>query len=247
MERIDRALHRDADGEEAERGGDRAMGSELGDPRGEVGHVEGAGHLVEESHPDEEERGPDGAEHEVAERRDEGFAAGAEADQHVRRERGDLEEHEDVEGVGGHRHPEKPRKAEQPRGVEEMDPIRLDFPLHAPAREEERERADDAHHEHHPCVRLVHPVLDAPRRRPGAEEIRGRPFREGALEEAPGSRHREKTRRHRHQPRHPAPPEEHAHGRRDERHHDLERGQVGGDHGRSRRSERRISSSSIVS
>ena len=77
-------------------------------PPGQVRHVQGAGHHVEQPDPDEEEGRADRAEDEVAERGEQRRAPGAEGDQGVGRQRRDLEEDEDVECIPGDRHAQHP-------------------------------------------------------------------------------------------------------------------------------------------
>ena len=120
MEREERELQADAHGDEGEAGHDRPRELAPGgsQARRHVDHVERAGHEVEQADADHVEGRADRAHDEILERRQQRASVGAEGDQHVARERRDLEEDEGIEHVAGHGDAEQPGEAQQVHAVE---------------------------------------------------------------------------------------------------------------------------------
>ncbi len=120
MQREQGQLETDAGDDEGKGDQQRPVGADGGDPLGQVGHVEGAGQSVQQADADDEEGRADGAHHQV------GIGGGQcsavtgrpQGDQHVGGERGDLKEHEGVEGVAGDHHAEQPGEAQKVAGIE---------------------------------------------------------------------------------------------------------------------------------
>ena len=96
-------------------------------------------------------------------------------DQHVGRQRRDLEEHEEVEGVAGDRDAEQPGQAQREHRVEEVVLLRRDFRLDAGAAVRQHDRRDARDQDQHEGAELVDAVLDAPWRRPVADGVGDRP------------------------------------------------------------------------
>ena len=113
MQREHRQLEPDADGQKGETGAYRARIGYLGQTRREVLHVQRSGHHVQKADPDQDERGADGAEEQVLQRRGQRPATLPETDQGIRGERGDLEEDEHVEQIAGDGDAQQSGQAEQ--------------------------------------------------------------------------------------------------------------------------------------
>ena len=229
VQREHRRLDHQPDGQEAERDEHGALGLALGNALGEIDHVQRAGGGVQEPDADQDEARPDAAEHEVAEARRQSAPIVAEREQHVGRERGDLEEDEDVERVAGDRDAEKSRHAEQPRGVEEVELAGLHPLLDGRPRVEEDHRADRGDEHEHRRVQRVDVVLDAGRRRPAADGVADRAGVEHLPEQPPGDEGGGRVRRERDPPRRPGAAHQHADGGRHQRDDDLQRGQLRGE------------------
>ena len=127
--------------------------------------------MYREADADEDEGGPDRAHDEVAERRRQRPAILAHANQDVSRQRGDLEEHEEVEGIARDRDAEQACEGEEVDAVEEVVLRRGDLGADAGAGERHGHRGDAGDDNQHEGVDRVDPVLDAPRHRPAAELV----------------------------------------------------------------------------
>ena len=92
-------LDAEPDDDERERDVDSPRLPDKLQPHGEVGHVEGAGRLVQQAQADQEERATDRPLNQIAVGRAEGAPTVGHGDQGIHRQRADFEEHEDVEGV----------------------------------------------------------------------------------------------------------------------------------------------------
>ena len=222
----DRGFQSDAEHHEHHPRGHGPSVGHVADPNREIRHVQGTGHHVEQPDADEEERRPDRAEDEIPERGEQRGGAGAEGDQGVGRQRGDLEEDEHVEHVAGDRDAEYAGQAQQPRGVEESDPLAADLARDAEPRMHERHGARAAHDHYDQRVQRIDAVLDAPGRRPASEQVGDlRPVRHRHRE---GDRDREAHRadRGRETPRDGGTAQHRAHRRRQEWDDDLQGGKL---------------------
>ena len=83
------------------------------DPRGEIGHVERAGHRVHQADADEDKGRADRAQDQVVIGRHQGAAVPAEANQPIGRKRRDLHKDEDVKGVAGNGNAQQPSETKQ--------------------------------------------------------------------------------------------------------------------------------------
>ena len=228
MEREQCELDRGAHDQEREGRDHGAVVAGFGQALGDVVHVERAGRAVDQPDADDDEGRPDGADDQVLEGRGERAAVRAEADQDAGGERGDLEEDEQVERIAGDRDAEQPGHAEQERAVEEVGLLAHHLDQQAARGEGKNDRADPAHDQQHERVQRIDPVLDPERRGPAAElvayDARAHHLVEqqaGDGEGRPGGDQREPE-------GDVAAAHEDAGGRRQQRDHDLEGGEVRG-------------------
>ena len=161
MERKERELEADTHGQEGEGHPARAGSQDTGKTRGEVGHGQRPGQHVQEADPDQYEGGARAPHDEVAERRGQSPSVPPHGHQRVGGERGDLQEHEEVEDVTRDGDPEESRQAEQEGSVEERNPVARQLALHAGAGEYGHHQADSGHDEEYEGVDRVDPILDA--------------------------------------------------------------------------------------
>ena len=196
VERKQREFQADADGNEGQsrHDGARVAGPFRPEPRGDVDHVEAAGQQIEQAHADDVEGRPDRAHDQVLERGEQRAPVAAERDQHIGRERRDLEKNEGVEGVAGYHDPQQAGEAEQVHAVEPCLLSVLDLECDGASRERHDHRADRRDQHQHEAAEDVDPVLDAPGRRPAAEVIGDRAGRQHLPQHRAGDQ--------RHQPAH---------------------------------------------
>ena len=203
MEWKEGELEGEPHGEEGERRLDRVGAGHGGQPRRQIGHVEGAGHHVHEADPDDVERGSEGAHDQIAIGGGERAPAGTQGDQHIRRQRGDLEEDEQVEDVAGDGDAEQPREAQQVHGVKQIDAVPFHLVLDARAGERHDDRADGGDDDDDEGAHPVDPVLDSPRRGPAPERIGHCPGLEHADQKEDRHRERRPASGERQRPRQP--------------------------------------------
>ncbi|MEZ5618215.1 MAG: hypothetical protein R3E40_08060 [Rhodocyclaceae bacterium] len=113
MQREQRQLERDADGEEGQGRQHRPLFGNVGQALGDVDQVERTGHEVEQADADDDEGRADGAHDQVLVGRGEGAPVASQRDQHIGRQRGHFEKDEDVEGVAGDRDAEQAGQAQE--------------------------------------------------------------------------------------------------------------------------------------
>ena len=120
VERQQRGLDREHHEQQQAGGPDhRGVGArQRGHALGQVGHVQRAGEAVEQRHRDQEQRGAGQVEGHVVDRGLEPRRAAAVQQQAVRRDQQHLEEHEQVEQVGGQEGAVQPHQLELEEGVE---------------------------------------------------------------------------------------------------------------------------------
>ncbi len=176
MERKQRQLEADAHGQKGEGGMDGAGIGHRRDARGQIAHVEGAGHDVQQADADQNERGADGAHDQILVGSGQGAAVAADADQHVARQRRDFQKHEHVEGIAGDR---DAQQASQTQHVGRVKPRLFVFgqanaALDDQAPEGHDDGPDHRHDQQHVGIEYVYPVLDAPGRGPTAHQVRNR-------------------------------------------------------------------------
>ena len=175
MQREERQLQCDPDGQERE--GDRnrprplPVSQNLGDSHSQVFHAERAGHHIEQPDADDIERRTDAAHDQVLERGGQCPAILPERDHRIRRERGDLEENEDVEDVASNRDSQQSRHRQDECRVEKRDPIFADFFRNALTRIKDRDRTDGRDDHRHESTHQIDPVLDTCRRSPASESV----------------------------------------------------------------------------
>ena len=150
---------------------DHAQLQERRQARGQIRHVERAGHHVEHADADHVEGGADGAHDQVVEGAGQGALVPPEADQDVGGQGRDLEKDEEVEGIAGNRDAKQAGHAKQIHDVEEVDPLFWHFLLDASLRERHDQGADASDDHQDEGAQLVDQILDAPGRRPAAEMI----------------------------------------------------------------------------
>ena len=162
--------------------------------RGDVDHVEAAGQQIEQADADDVEGRADRAHDQVLEGGEQRAPVAAERDQHIGRQRRDLEEDEGVEGVAGDRDAEQAGEAQQVHAVEPGLLSVLDLERDGAPRERHDHGADRRDQHQHEAVEDVDPVLDAPGRRPAAEVVGDRAGRQHLPQHGAGDE--------RHQPAH---------------------------------------------
>jgi hypothetical protein len=177
VQREQRQLDAHADGDEGERHPHRARVVHRRQALRQVRHVEGAGHHVHQADADEDEGCTDGAHDQVLEGGGKRAAVPAEADQHVGRQRGDFQEHEQVEGIAGDHDAEQAGEAQQITGVEGADVLIIQLLYHAAPGIGHDHGADDGDDKDHQGGEHIDAVLDTPGRGPGTEGVG-----DGALE-----------------------------------------------------------------
>ena len=160
VQREQRELQADADGNEGQRrhDGARVLGPRRSEAPGDVDHVEAAGQQIEQADADDVEGRPDRAHDQVLERGEQRAPVAAERDQHIGRQRRDLEKDEGVEGVAGDRDAQQAGEAEQVHAVEPGLLSFLDL---------ERDGAPRERHDHGADRRDQHQHEAVERRRPG--------------------------------------------------------------------------------
>ena len=84
-----------------------------GRPKRQIGHVQRAGHHVHQADADQIERRPDRSHDQIAVGRGQRAPVLGERDHHVGRQRRDLEEHKQIEGVARGRNPEQPGETQE--------------------------------------------------------------------------------------------------------------------------------------
>ncbi len=171
VQREQRQLERDTDGEEGQRGEHGTRAFDGAQALGHVGEVEHAGHQVEEADADDDEGRADRAHDQVAVGRGQRTAVAAQRDQHVSGQRGDFEEDEDVEGVAGDGDAEQAGQAEAEHRVVEVVQLARDLAFDAGAAVGQDHGRHAGHQHQHEAGQPVHAVLDAPGRRPAAELV----------------------------------------------------------------------------
>ena len=248
MQREDRRLQPDADGQEDQGHLDRARLGHAGHALGQIGHVERPGHGVEQADADQVEGRADRAHDQVLEGGPQRPAVAAQGDQGVGRERGDLQEHEGVEGVAGDRDAHQPGLAQQIERVEQVPLLGPDLGFDALPRERQDHQVDRRDDQQHEGVGFVDPVLDAPGRLPAAEVIADHAAAHHLVEQGHRGREDRPADHHGQQPADPPVAQQQAERRADQGDDDLQRRQVARDDGRDHGSAScsRISSSSIV-
>ena len=144
VEREERELEAYAHGDEGQPGHDRRANVRPGRPqaRRHVGHVERAGHEIEQADADHVEGRADRAHDQVLERRQQRAPVAPQRDQHVGRQRRDLQEDEGVERVAGHRDAEQAGEAQQVHAVEPRLAVLADLEGDGQPRERHGHRAD---------------------------------------------------------------------------------------------------------
>ena len=179
-------LEADPHGEEGEGGQHRARVHHRLQTLGEIDHVQGARHHVEQADADDEEGRPHRPHDEVLEGGAQGAPVPSEGDEGIAGEGGDLQEDEEVEDVPGDRHPHQPREAEQVGAVEQAAPDVVQLGGEAARRVEQDHGADEGHQQEDEGVDRVDAVLDAPGRLPAAESVDDDAFRQGPVEQQGG-------------------------------------------------------------
>ena len=205
-------LEAQSDGQEGQRHEDGAGVRHRRQAGGEVGHVQGPGHHVHHAHPDDVEGGADGSHDQVVVGGGQGAAVLAHADQHVGRERGDLEKHEQVEGVAGDGDAQQSGQAQQIDGVEKVVLLGRYLGLDAGPGVRQNQRADGAHQHQHESIDGVDPVLDAPGRQPAAHGVAHHPLLEHPAQQQDGDRQAEPAHRQGQCPGQRAAAQDHAEG-----------------------------------
>jgi hypothetical protein len=152
----------------------------------------------------------------------------SERDQHVGRQRRDLEEDEDVERVAGDRDAQQPGQGQQEHRVEEVLLRGRDLVGDRAPRIRQHDRGDAGHQHEHERRQAVDAVFDPPRRRPAADRIRQRallvdlhPQRDRGIGGEPARRQRDRERG-------VAPAQQYRQRRGQQRDDDLQCGQVFG-------------------
>ena len=171
VQRKQRELERDPDRDERKRRQHRALAVHVGEAHREVGQIERAGLEVQQADPDHEEGRADGAEDQVLVRRQQRAPVAAQRDQHIRRQRRDLEENEDVERVPGDGDAGQARQAQAMQRVEQIVLVARHLGRDAGPGERRDDRGDGAEEHQQECVGGIQPVLDAPGRRPAADLV----------------------------------------------------------------------------
>jgi len=166
-----------------------------------VVEVERAGLDVEVADAEQIKRGADRAHDDVVEARQHGSAV-AHSDQCVASQRGDFNQHVEIEGVVGHHDATKPRQQKQ---VERVEKRRLlaDLIGDAGLGEHGVEQTDQHDGQHHQRRQSIEPVFDAEGRLPTAEPVTQ--FATGGEHVAQshdGTNARDAKRHQRHRPRH---------------------------------------------
>ena len=226
MQREQRELERDAHGQEGER---RQLGAHLAhiaDAQGEVGDVERAGGEVEQADADDDEGRADRAHDQVLVGGHQRPAVAAQGDQHVGRQRGDLQEHEDVERIAGDRDAEQAGEAQQPGGPEQIVLVLRDLLRDALPRIGDGEHAHDADQHQDRRIDRVDAVLDAPGGCPASQQIGNGALGLHADQQCERSGQHGDAGEQRDQPRQRSAAQQHAQRRGHERHHDLQRGEM---------------------
>ncbi len=231
MQRKQCELERGANDEERVGNDDRRVGAIGAHLPGQVGHVEGAGHRIEETDADDDEGGPDGADDEVLEGRHQRPPIAPRGDQHVAAERRDLQEHEQIEGIAGDGDTEQAREGEQVGAVEQVIAVAPELRENAVPGEQHDDGADTGDDQQHEGVERVDAVLDPPGRRPTAECVNdhANPLHFG-IQQAGHDEGRPGCQRRR-PPGHVALAQQHAQRRRDEGNGNLQDRKVKRDHG----------------
>ena len=247
MQGKQRHLQGEADREEAERRLHRARVHHGRQAVGQVRHVQRARHPVHQADADEDEGGAGGAHDEVAEGGQQRARPLRDGDQGVRGERGDLQEHEDVEGIARDGDAEQAGEAEQPRRVEEHRAVLGDLLRHAVAGEQQHQRARPRDDQQDQGVHGVD-VLDAPGSRPAAELVGDAAAVHHLRQQQRRDEEGRPARRRGQPPGSLAAPEQDARRRRHQRQDHLQRRQVREDGAQASpsRSSRTISSSSML-
>ena len=227
MQREQSELDRRADDQEGEGGDHRPVVAGRRQALGDVVHVERAGRAVEQPDADDDEGRPDGTDDQILEGGGERPAVRPEGDQDAGGERGDFQEDEQVERIAGDRDAEQPGHAEQEGAVEQIGLLADHLDQQAARGEGKHHRADPADDQQHEGVQRIDPVLDAERRGPAAELVADDALRQHLVQQQ--ARHREGRPggRQGEEEGEVAPPHQDAGGRRQQREHDLEGGQVG--------------------
>ena len=202
VERKQRQLQADADGQEGERGTHGAGVGHRRDAGGQIPHVQGAGHHVQQADADQNERGADRAHDQVLISGGQRAAVAADADQHVARQRRDFQKYEDVEGVAGNRDPQQAGQTQQVRRVKPGLLVfgQTDAALDDHPPEGHDDGPDPRHDQQHVGVERVHPVFDAPGHGPASHQIGNRAMRQHLVQQQGGHEKRQPARCHGRQP-----------------------------------------------
>ena len=226
VQREQRDLQRDADGDEGQRCQRRPRIAHRRQPHRQVRKIQCAGLQIQQADADHVQGGADGAHQQVLVGRHQRPAVATHRDQHVGRQRRDLEEHEQIEGVAGQQDAEQARQAQHHHRVEEIMLLRTDFRTDATAAVGHHEHADQRHDEGNEGVGGVDPVFDTERRRPIADGVRDHAFRDGACEQRQRDRQRRDARQRRHQPARERASQQYDNRRRKQRHHHQQDGKM---------------------
>jgi hypothetical protein len=179
---------------------------------------------------DQDERCTEGAHDQVLVARGQRAAVAPEADQRVTRQRRDLEEHEQVEGVAGDDDAEQAGETEQHCGIERGMLAASDLACDAGPGVGQHQRADRRDDHQHVGVETIHDVLDPPRRLPATEVVADQAALGHAAEQRQRRVEGEPADRRGKRPGQRAVAQQQADRRREQRHNHLQDRQVFGAH-----------------
>jgi len=170
---------------------------------GQIGHIECAGHTVEQADADQQESGANGAHHQVLVGGHQGAALAVLADQDIARQRRDFEKHKQVEDIAGEGDAQQPGQRQQVGSVEACAVVCRHFGAHTQARIGNHHGANPGDNQCHQGVESIDTVFDTPGRLPAAEVIAQYALAVDLVQH--------QDRQSKHQPRHrsgqqPAPP-----------------------------------------
>ena len=169
MERDQRRLQTESRDKQAQGKTHAGIHATLLNRAGDVGHIQGTSVAVDQGNPEEDERRADTAQNHVLERRLKLLVLATKTDERVRRNRGNLEKHVEIEDVAGENDAVHARDHEQ----EQAQVLRLGgVLLHVACAEEHGGRANGCNRQQQQRTETVEDHVDPERNRPPAHLVR---------------------------------------------------------------------------